>query len=397
MEAYLLDWANLLLRWLHLITGVAWIGASFYFVMLDNSLKPPKKQADKERGVFGELWAVHGGGFYNSQKFLTGPKGEPLTKDLHWSKWEAYTTWMSGIALMTVIYYFGASSYLIDNNVMALTPPVAIGISLAFLAGGWTFYDLLCRNMVGKDNLLALIVFVFVVIVTYALHQIFAARAAYLHVGAMLGTMMAANVFFHIMPGQRKMVAQIHAGEAVDPRPGIIGKQRSVHNTYFTLPVLFIMISNHYPMTYANSNGWLVLLVMILAGVLIRQYFVQRHRGEAKLWLPIVGVLLIGVLIVLMAPKTVDAGGDKVAYSQIKEVLDARCVSCHAATPTQEGFAQAPKGVLLETPEQLAQHAAKVAETVASGYMPIGNMTNMTDDERALIAKWHAQGASVAD
>ncbi len=397
MEAYLLDWANLLLRWLHLITGIAWIGASFYFVMLDNSLKPPKKEEDKKRGVLGELWAVHGGGFYNSQKFLLGPIGEPLTRDLHWSKWEAYTTWLSGFGLMTVIYYFGASSFLIDKNVMDLSPMMAIVISLGFLAIGWIFYDLVCRNMVGKDNLLAVIVFIFVVIITFALFHIFSARAAYLHVGAMLGTIMAANVFFHIMPGQRKMVAQIHAGEEVGSMPGIIGKQRSVHNTYFTLPVLFIMISNHYPMTYANKYGWLVLLVMILAGVLIRQYFVLRHRHQAKLWLPIVGVLLIGALIVVMAPKSVDAGGDKVAFSQIQEVLETRCVSCHAAKPTQAGFAQAPKGVLLETPEEVKQHAAKMAETVASGYMPIGNMTNITDEERALIAKWFAQGASVTD
>jgi uncharacterized membrane protein len=397
METYLLDWANLLVRWLHLIAGIAWIGASFYFVMLDNSLKAPKKPTDAERGVYGELWAVHGGGFYHSQKYLTGPKGEPLTQDLHWSKWEAYTTWLSGMGMMAIIYWIGASSYLIDNQVMALSPAAAIGISIAFLIAGWVVYDVLCRNMVGRDGLLAAIVFLFVMLANYVLHQVFSARGAYIHVGAMLGTMMAANVFFHIMPGQRRMVAQIHAGEKVDPRPGIIGKQRSVHNTYFTLPVLFIMISNHYPMTYANANGWLVLGVLMIAGVLIRQFFVLRHRGQVKWWLPAAGVALIALLMVLMAPKPVDASGDKVSFATIRQVMDQRCVSCHADKPTYEGFAQAPKGVVLETPEQVAQHAAKVAETVASGYMPLGNLTGITEEEREAIAIWFAQGARTAD
>ena len=397
MEAYLLDWANLLVRWLHLIAGIAWIGASFYFVMLDNSLKPPKNPNDAKRGVFGELWAVHGGGFYHSQKYLTGPKGEPLTQDLHWSKWEAYTTWLSGMGMMAVIYWIGASSYLIDSSVMALSPAAAVGISIAFLVAGWVFYDLLCRNMIGKDGVLAAIVFVFVMVANYVLHQVFSARGAYIHVGAMLGTMMAANVFFHIIPGQKKMVEQIRRGEQVDPMPGIVGKQRSVHNTYFTLPVLFIMISNHYPMTYSHANGWLVLVVMMLAGVLIRQFFVLRHRGQVKWWLPAAGVALLAVLIVLMAPKAVDASGDKVSMASVRKVVEQRCVTCHAAQPTQPGFAQAPKGVVLQTPEQIGQHAAKMAETVASGYMPLGNLTGITDDERKLIATWYAQGARLAN
>ncbi len=397
MESYLLDWANLLVRWLHLIAGIAWIGASFYFVMLDTSLKPPKKAADKQRGVFGELWAVHGGGFYCSQKFLTGPQGEPLSQDLHWSKWEAYTTWLSGMGMLAIVYWAGASSYLIDRNVMALTPPAAIAISIGFLAAGWVVYDLLCRLLVGRDTLLAGLIFVLVVFADWALHQVFSARAAYLHVGAVLGTIMAANVFVHIIPGQKRMVAQIRAGQPVDPRPGQIGKQRSVHNTYFTLPVLFTMISNHYPMTYSHANGWLVLVVMMAAGVLIRQFFVLRHRGQVKWWLPASGVALLALLMVLMAPEKVDAGGDKVAFAQVKQVMDQRCIACHAAQPTYEGFIQPPKGVLLQTPEEIGQHAAKIAETVASGYMPLGNLTHITDEERRLIATWHAQGARLAD
>nr|MBL8457466.1 urate hydroxylase PuuD [Zoogloeaceae bacterium] len=361
MEAYLLDWANLLVRWLHLIAGIAWIGASFYFVMLDTSLKAPKNPEDAKRGVFGELWAVHGGGFYHSQKYLTGPKHEPLSDDLHWSKWEAYTTWLSGMGMLAIVYWIGASSYLIDSQVMALSPAAAIGLSIAFLVAGWVFYDVLCRNMVGRDGLLVAIVFVFVMAANYLLHQVFSARGAYIHVGAMIGTMMAANVFFHIIPGQKRMVEQIRNGEPVDPKPGIVGKQRSVHNTYFTLPVLFIMISNHYPMTYSNPNGWLILGVLMMAGVLIRQFFVLRHRGQVKWWLPAAGSALILLLIVLMTPKPVDASGEKVSFSAIREVMNQRCVSCHAEKPTYEGFVQAPKGVMLETPEQIGQHAAKIA------------------------------------
>lgn len=397
METYLLDWANLLLRWVHLITGIAWIGASFYFVMLDSSLKSPNKPEDAARGVFGELWAVHGGGFYCSQKYLIGPKGEPLSNDLHWSKWEAYSTWLSGFALLVLIYWIGASTYLIDSQVMALTPAAAIGISIAVLVTGWVVYDLLCRNLIGRDTLLAAIVFVLVMLANWLLHQVFSARGAYIHVGAMLGTMMAANVFFHIIPGQKRMVEQIRSGQKVDTMPGIVGKQRSVHNTYFTLPVLFIMISNHYPMTYASKHGWLVLAALMLAGVLIRQFFVLRHRGQVKWWLPASGVALIAVLMVAMAPKPVDAGGDKVSFSAVKEAMVQRCVSCHAGQPTWEGFAQPPKGVILETPEQIGQHAAKIAETVASGYMPLGNLTHITDQERTLIATWFAQGARLAD
>lgn len=397
MAAYLLDWANLLLRWLHLVAGVAWIGASFYFVMLDSSLKPPRKAGDAERGVGGELWAVHGGGFYCSQKFPTGPRGEPLSEDLHWSKWEAYTTWLSGMGLLAVVYWVGAKTYLIDPQVQALSPVAAVGLSVAVLALGWAVYDLLCRRLVGRDGLLAALVFAFVVLAAWGLAQFFSGRGAFIHVGAMLGTIMAANVFFHIIPGQKRMVAQIRAGQPVDPRPGLIGKQRSVHNTYFTLPVLFVMIGNHYPMTYAGPQAWLVLVAIMLAGVLIRQFFVLRHRGSVHWWLPASGAGLLGLLIVAMAPKPMAASGEKVSFAAIEQVVKHRCVACHAARPTQPGFAQAPKGVLLETPEQIGQHAAKIAETVASGYMPLANLTGITAEERRLVAAWHAQGAHLAD
>ncbi len=391
MEAYLLDWLNLGLRWLHFIAGVAWIGASFYFVMLDSSLDKPARAADVERGVAGELWAVHGGGVYHSQKYLVGPVGEPLAENLHWSKWEAYTTWLSGMGLLVLIYWIGASTYLIDQQVMALSPAGGIAISAAFLAGGWLIYNTLCKLLRGRDSLLAGIIFVLVALASWGLFQLIGARAAYLHVGAMLGTIMAANVFFQIIPGQKKIVAQMRAGEDPDPEPGIVGKQRSVHNTYFTLPVLFIMISGHYPMTYASEHGWLVLIFIMLAGVLIRQFFVLRHRGKAPLALPAVAAVLLLAMVWYLAPAAPDASAGRVSQAQISDVMNARCVACHAASPSHAGFAEAPLGILLETPAQIEQHAERIATSVQTRYMPIGNLTGMTDEERALVATWFAQ------
>ncbi len=392
MEAYLLDWANLLLRWLHFIAGVAWIGASFYFVMLDSSLSKPAKQEDEDRGVSGELWAVHGGGVYQSQKYLLGPVGEPLAENLHWSKWEAYTTWLSGMGLLAVVYWFGAKTYLIDQQVMALTPTPAIFISIGFIAGGWIVYNLLCKLLRGQESLLVTIVFMLVAIAAWALFQMLSARAAFLHVGAMMGTIMAANVFFQIIPGQKKVVAQIRAGETPDAEPGIIGKQRSVHNTYFTLPVLFIMISNHYPMTYSHEQGWLVLIFIMFAGVLIRQYFVLRHSGRASPLLPAGGILLLVAMIWYLSPAAPDgSSNNSVSDADIGKIIDARCVACHASQPTQPGFAAAPLGIVLETQAQIQNKAERIAFTVQSKYMPIGNLTGMTDAERASIATWYSR------
>ncbi len=392
MEVYLLDWANLLVRWLHVIAGIAWIGASFYFVMLDNSLTSPAKQSDREKGVSGELWAVHGGGFYHSQKYMVGPKGEPLSDNLHWSKWEAYTTWLSGMALMAIIYWFGANTYLIDQQVMPLSAPTAIGISIGVLVAGWLIYNTLCRVLAGKDNLLAAIILLLIIATDWALFQIFSARAAYLHVGAMMGTMMVFNVMIHIIPGQKRVVAQIRAGEKPDTAPGIIGKQRSVHNTYFTLPVLFIMISGHYPMTYGNEHGWLVLAFVMMAGVLIRQFFVLRHRGQVKWQLPISGIIILLSLIWVLRPSTENvAHGVSVSDSQVTQVIAERCATCHAVSPTQVGFSAPPAGLVLETSEQIALNAARIATTVQSQYMPLGNLTGMTDEERTIISAWYSQ------
>jgi uncharacterized membrane protein len=398
VEAYVVDWLNLGVRWLHFIAGVAWIGASLYFVMLDMSLTPPRNPADAKRGVFGELWAVHGGGFYQSQKFLTGPKGEPLPSNLHWSKWEAYTTWLSGMGLLAIMYWYGANTYLIDRSVMDLSVPAAIAISAGSLVLGWLVYDTLCRT-ISHEMTLSLIVYVLLVAAAWGYAQVFGGRAAYIHVGALIGTIMVWNVFFHIIPGQKKMVDAIRAGQAPDARYGQIGKQRSVHNTYFTLPVLFIMISNHYPMTFGHRHGWAILAVIMLAGALIRQYFVLRHLGRNLVALPAVAtVLLLGLAVAISPRPAGDAGAatGTVPYARVQPIIAERCAVCHAERPTFAGFQQPPGGVMLDTPERVKAAAPKIhQQTIATQAMPIGNLTHMTADERVLLGQWLAAGAPI--
>ena len=410
MEGYLIDWLNLGVRWLHMIAGIAWIGASFYFIMLDLSLQAPKRAEDIRRGVAGELWAVHGGGFYVSQKFAVGPKGEPLAEDLHWSKWEAYTTWLSGMALLAIIYWWGANTHLIDRSVLDLSPATAIAISAASLVTGWLVYDALCRA-VRNETVLAVILYVLTVAAAWGYHQVFGARAAYIHVGALIGTIMVWNVFFHIIPGQKKMVAEIRAGQEPDPRPGIIGKQRSVHNTYFTLPVIFAMLSNHYSFLYTHSHNWLVLFLMMAGGAGIRQFFVQRHGyhlGRASNPLPwaIAGVLIIAAVIVWLAPTpaaptagkasatnsiapnadSARAGGQN-GYETVAKVLEQRCLQCHGAQVQM-------KNVRLDSPEQVKVHAQNIyQQVVVTRQMPMNNATQITDAERALIGDWFKAGA----
>jgi uncharacterized membrane protein len=396
--AYALDWLNLVVRWSHFIAGISWIGASLYFVWLDNHLKPPKDAADARNGVYGELWSVHGGGFYHNQKFITGPKTEPLTEDLHWFKWEAYATWLSGMALLAIVYWADAATFLIDKSVLDLSPAAAVGISIGTLVVGWLVYDALCRAFGRRPRLLAATVCVFLLAADYALFHVFGGRAAYVHVGAMIGTIMVANVFFVIIPGQRKMLAQIRAGQDPDPAPGINGKTRSVHNTYFTFPVLFIMISNHFPMTYAGSNGWLVLAAISVAGVLVRQFFVLADKERYAPALPVAAAVLLFATAFAVAPHGAPAqagGAAPVAFAVVAPIVAARCAECHAAHPTQPGFAAAPAGVLLDTPDHIASNAQRIyAQAVASHAMPIGNVTHITAAERAQLAAWIAAGAA---
>ncbi len=395
MEAYIVDWLSLLGRWLHMITGIAWIGASFYFVWLDNHLEPCKDPADTEKGVGGELWSIHGGGFYHAQKYKVSPA--QLPDQLHWFKWEAYSTWISGVFLMSLLYWYGAQIYTIDPAVMELSVPVAVAIGVGTLVFGWFVYDLLCKSPLGgNDKVLGLAVFVFVSIAAYGLCQVFSGRGAYMHFGAMLGTIMVANVFFVITPGHRAIVAAVERGDAIDPKPGITAKQRSVHNTYFTLPVLFIMISNHYAMLFGHEYNWVLLLGMTVAGALIRIYFVQRHFGNKSPVPFAAATAILLAIIITVAPKPVESvpGAPEVAFADVQSVIDARCAGCHAAKPTMVGWTAAPKGIMLDNAARIVSLASQIhQQTVVSKAMPIANMTQITDAERDLIDQWFRGGA----
>jgi uncharacterized membrane protein len=398
MEAYVLDWANLLLRWAHVVVAIAWIGSSFYFVFLDSSLEAPQSEELKARGVDGELWAVHGGGFYNPQKYLVAPPSLP--ERLHWFYWESYSTWLTGFALFTVLYLLNAATFLVDPNVHAWPASAAIAASLAFLVAFWFVYDAICRALGRRqhgDLVVGVAVLAVVVFASWLACQLFAGRAAFLLVGAMIATAMSANVLVCIIPGQRKVVAQMKAGEAVDPVHGWRAKQRSVHNTYFTLPVLVAMLSNHYGWLTQGPRNWIVLVLLMLAGALIRHSFVARHKalvqGRRVPWEhAIVGTLaLVGLAFWLAPPPpsnaSVAAASKPVAFVDVRNVIEARCVACHNDTLAQ-------KNVGLHTPELVKRHAQAVfQQSVVLKTMPLGNATQMTDDERALIRRWYEGGA----
>ena len=393
--AYLLDWLNLLLRWAHVITAVAWIGASFYFVALDNGLRPPTDPALRARGVSGELWAVHGGGFYNPQKYAVAPPDLP--EHLHWSFWESYSTWLTGFALFTVLYLFAPSTFLIDKQVYDWTPAGAVAGALGFLVSFWLIYDLLCRALGQRrhgDQVVGALVAAFVVGSSWLACHLFAGRAAFLLVGAMMATAMSANVFFWIIPGQRRMVAAMRAGTPVNPIDGLRGKQRSVHNTYFTLPVIVAMISNHYSFTYSHASNWLLLVLLMAAGAMIRHAFVARHKalveGRRTPWeWAIAGTLVIGVVAVWArpAPEPTLAIQGPVSFAQVYAIVEQRCVLCHNAQVQN-------KNIRLDDADLLRQHAQQVYQQAAVlKLMPLGNATAITPQERALIKHWFESGA----
>ncbi len=392
MDPYAADWLNLLIRWVHLIVGIAWIGSSFYFVWLDNSLLPPARRADVDEGVGGELWAVHGGGFYHVQKFRVAPA--ELPSPLHWFKWEAYATWTSGFALLAVQYYANARTYMIDPAVADLAPWQAVAISVGLIVAGWIFYDQLCKRAgFGRERLVAAAIVAFVAVAAWGLSQLFAGRAMFLQIGAMLGTMMAANVLFVIIPSQRQLVRAKERGEAPDPVHGLRGKQRSVHNNYFTLPVLFVMISPHYPMTFGHPRAWLVLVAILLLAAYVRHFFNLRHRGRTVWAIPATAALGTLALAAAIAPSRPDAASAP-GFERVQAIVAQRCASCHAERPTQPGFDVAPKGLMLDTPERIVAAAQRIHEqTVATRAMPIGNLTAMTDAERRALGAWVAAGA----
>jgi uncharacterized membrane protein len=397
MATHWFDILEMLLRWLHIIAGIAWIGSSFYFIWLDNSLDPPATGSDNaKKGVSGELWAVHGGGFYNPQKYAVAPASLP--EKLHWFKWEAYTTWLSGTALLVVVYWLKAQVMMVDPTLAPLATWQAVGIGAASMIGSWLIYDALCRSPLGKrDTLLGIVVFALLTLLAWGLARTFGGRAAYIHVGTSIGTIMVANVFFVIIPGQRKMVEAMRAGQLPDPIYGKRGKQRSVHNNYFTLPVLFTMISNHYAATYSHPFNWAILALIAAAGVSIRHFFNRRHKGVLAWQYPAIGAVLLTVVAWWTTPHLVALPPVEgpVTFDQVRSIVGQRCVTCHSPTPTFTGIAQPPAGVLLHTPDTLAQNAQRAyQQVVVTRIMPLGNVTQMTDYERAVIAKWVADGAS---
>lgn len=397
MQAYLLDFGNFMLRWLHVIAAIAWIGESIYFVMLDNSLRKPKAAEDRDKGVFGEMWAVHGGGFYHNQKYATAPARLP--DDLHWSFWKSYTTWLSGFALFVLLYMANPSFYLVNPNASWEWAATMSGwqanvLALLFLVGGWVVYNELCKRIspdMTRDGLLSIAVAVMMVVVAWLSTQLFAGRAAFLITGAVMATAMSANVFFWIIPGQRRMVNAMKAGEAPNPLDGKRGKQRSVHNTYFTLPVVLLMISNHYSFAYSHDQAWVIMSLFIFAGALIRQFFVLMHAGSIRPAYPAAGVALIALAFWIAAPSpspAADSGRASASLEEVHAIMVNRCVTCHASAPTLPGFNAPPAGMAYDTPEQTARQREQIQQVVASGYMPLGNMTGMTDEEREAIAAW---------
>ncbi len=399
MDSYLLDWLNLLLRWGHVITAVAWIGASFYFVMLDNSLSPPAHADLKAKGVDGELWAVHGGGFYHSNKYMLAPNWLPLPQNLHWSYWESYSTWLTGFGLFTSLYLFNAGSFLIDKSVHDWSPAAAIMAALGFLAAFWLLYDAICRSLGRRrhgDLIVGAAVLGLLTLAAWLACQLFAGRAAFLLVGAMLATAMSANVFFLIIPGQRQVVAALRAGLPPDPVHGQRGKQRSVHNTYFTLPVLIAMLSNHYGWLYQAQHNWLVLVLLMLAGALIRHSFVARHRahvqGRRAPWeaagagLRVLAGLVFWLAPAPPAPALAAEAKRPASLAELKAVIDQRCVLCHNAEVQN-------KGVALHTDELIVRHGQAIyQQAVLLRQMPLNNATGITEAERLVIRRWFDAG-----
>ena len=388
-----LDWASLAIRWLHLAAGIAWIGTSFYFIWLDRSLRA---RENLPKGVQGESWSVHGGGFYHVQKYAVAPEAMP--DDLHWFKYEAYFTWLSGFALLIVLYYFGASTYLIDSNRADLTPTMAIGISVAFLIGSWGLYEALCRSPIGRSTtVLASSVLVLILVSAFLLTQIFSDRAAFLHVGALIGTIMSANVFVVIIPNQKKVVADLLDKKLPDPSLGAQARQRSLHNNYLTLPVLLLMVSAHYPLLFSGGTawGWLVVGFIIVIGAIVRHFFNTHHTGGHGVQLiwqwPLAIILGLGLIFFIASRNQLHFDG-QVSDNQALNIVKQHCVSCHSADPSNPAFKTAPAGVVLDSLASIRQHRKNIiSQAVMSQAMPLGNTTKMTPEERSALGQWLQQ------
>jgi uncharacterized membrane protein len=396
MTAILLDWLNAVLRWAHIMAGIAWIGTSFFFIWLEASLKKRDGQAP---GIAGETWMVHGGGFYLAEKYAVAP--ERLPDELHWFKYEAYFTWITGFLLLVVIYYFGAEAFLIDRDKVPLSPVWASILSAGSLAAAWFIYNAMIRSPLGRNTgWLAFWLFVEIAAFTFFYHGVFSDRAAFMHVGAMIGTIMAASVFLVIIPNQKKVVADLIAGRKPDPALGREAGQRSLHNNYLTLPVIFMMVSSHYPAVFGHPWSPFIALGVVVAGALVRHFFNVTNHGMVT-WTAIASIpAAIAVLIVLIAvtayrPDQRAAVGN-VGFTDVQPIVAKHCVACHSATPTHDGIAEAPKGVAFDTPEEIRLHAETIKkQTVLSDIMPLGNETGITERERQMLGAWIDQGASL--
>lgn len=414
MDPHMTEWLNLAIRWVHMIVGIAWIGASFYFVWLENNLN----RSNPREGLSGDLWAIHGGGIYHLEKYKLAPPKMP--ENLHWFKWEAYFTWITGVLLLGVVYYLNAEIYLVAPG-SGIDSATAVMIGVASLISGWVVYNLLCNSPLGKTPLLlGIVLFLALVAAAYGLTQVFSGRGAYIHVGAIIGTIMVGNVFFVIMPAQRNLVKAIEENVEPDPSLPAKGLLRSRHNNYLTLPVLFIMISNHFPSTYGSEFNWLILAGLSVFSILVRHYFNTRHGSQKFAWTIPAAALGMVTLAFVTSPyanrpaatvanvKSVQHGGEvmteaqvansdgTIPFSQINQVIQERCSVCHSATPTHAAFQTAPAGVILDTPEEIKVNVPRiVAQTVTTKVMPLGNLTQMTDEERVLIGEWVEQGAQI--
>jgi len=397
MDPILLDWLSLFVRWAHVMLGIGWIGTSFFFVWLDMSLRT---NTNAPKGVGGESWMVHGGGFYRAQKYLVAP--EALPKELHWFKYEAYYTWVSGFLLLCLVYYFQARAFLIDPRVLSLEPVQAIALSAGALTAGWFVYDRLCKSPLGKrTRWLGLAVFLLVIAFAFFFTQIFSGRAAFLHIGALLGTIMSANVFFVIIPNQKLVVADLIAGRRPDPALGEQAKQRSLHNNYLTLPVVLTMISGHYPMLFQQPYVWQFTAAIIVGAGLVRHYYNLKDAGRRGDWIDWLLVYAAGIAISLVIVSmdlanrntSAAAGGGPVQLAEVVTIIQNRCVACHSATPSDGSFKGPPKGIAFDTPEEIERYAGQILRVaVETQAMPLANRTEMTPEERALVGRWALGG-----
>ncbi|MXW47309.1 MAG: urate hydroxylase PuuD [Gammaproteobacteria bacterium] len=390
MEVHLQEWLELSLRWAHLTVGIAWIGASFYFNWLENRLI---RQQSVNPSIEGDLWAIHGGGFYHVQKYEVAP--DELPAQLHWFKWEAYFTWFTGLALLALIFYGNANVYLLDQSVAQLAPWQGITIGVATLAISWIFYDLMCRSAFAERHLLlALIIFTYFCLLAILLCNTFSGRGAYIHVGSAIGTVMVLNVMAVIVPSQKSLVRAMQTGGERDAALGRAGLTRSRHNNYLTLPVLFIMISSHYPSTFSSSWNWLILIGIAVAGIVVRHYFNVRHLPGTKWWLLLVGAGIFVLIVLMTLPEsrpTLDTV-KSVSIENVRSVIHERCTVCHSAAPVRTEFQVAPGGIVMDTDEQINTLASRIyTTTVATRSMPIGNLSQMTEAERQLIGNWYTQ------